>query len=1383
MKKKIFVLGAALLAMLSMTAQPLTGQQPGQRRALPELHFTNAASTTYRVAARSGQPGVVFAKGNEPRKAMRAIADADAQLFNGRTFYGNMVNSQLWANMGITEVPYGIYSFTIGSTEAPKKHISDLSYNFMSAAWGRNTHFGIIPLSILGVINGARYITIDTRDWKEMRNTLWDTTHGTYSLIASTIAYDPTSDDFYAFQYKEDLTGLNWVRLNKETDQMEQIAQYRGNTSVVTLAATPGGQMYYIDAVGDLYTVNKLNCRSSLVGSTGVTPAAYNQAMTYDSKTATFLWAAQSTEGSVLYSVNPETAETKRVMLFQNNEQFVSLYMTDSEAPDGAPAAVSRPRLTTTGGELTGTIAFTVPTKTYGGSTLSGSVNLNLWVDGENIKGETVATGTSVKQSVTLTEGNHYIAITTDNEAGFSPLRYIYQYVGFDTPKAVTDVNFTEGGGQNTITWKAPTAGINDGYIDAANMKYDIVRMPDSVTVATGITTTTYTEPTPQAMHAYSYRVIADNHDHKAQYTESNVILCGKSFVVPYKQEFADPDVLKEYFTVVDNNNDGNTWRQGYTTEVRIDKTVKTDFDDWLISPPISMETGMKYRFSMTMKNFTQNYPEDFEVLIGTDPSDLTSFTLLKREENFTEIASEFGDYITDFLVSKTGDYHMAVRYCTTGEKGSLMMIKNFCVNAIGNSAAPAQPSDFAVTPDADDLLKATISMKAPTKNLQDESLTSLDRIELFRDNGEQPIYTWTAPTPGQSISWTDENVPSLGLHTYTAVAISADGRGEPISMEKFIGVYSAPYVEDFENRKYAELWTTEYTYTDDLNNWWGWRWTDNDNAYGRYMNLYYYLTENIPTDIWLFTPKLKLDENAVYTVNFDANMQYSYYPDMTFGLYKGSEPKSGAMTTLVSDLPATSYTLDTHEILLVNSEAARIYLGFKAHGAVKNDYFNANIDNFRLTYRTSALAPYEMTNFKAEADPSAELKATLSFNAPNTDYRQQALDANKDLTITIFRGKNATIPAQTIQVKPGEKVTWIDEAAMHGKNYYTVTCDNEYGRGEVIMDTVFVGIDLPDIVSNLTVCGSADNKDAVLRWSAPEKGVNGGLVVKASTKYNVYAYDVDKDELQIIAKDLTENSYTVERTENSAQQLYYYAVSAVNSEGEGQALASGVVLGKLYELPFKESFAGGALATQLWQPVPMVQGATSCGLTNPTGNSYNQCGGAQDEDGGCIYMYNGYQQEIYAGALLVSPKIKLSTVKGNELHFWAYHFKQTASYSQPAQVTVAISVNDSQFSSIQNAVFNVSEDTEKGWTEHVVKLDSYRTSNFISFGLLGITGGYQDVIFLDNVTVKNDNALGITNVNSSKLSSPDCYNLEGRKVNPATYRGIIIVNGKKVLR
>lgn len=1374
MKLKITTIAAVLLFVTGMLhAQPMMQTEPGKLQAKPQMHFAKAGNAPRKTTATGKQqPAVVLSK-QAKSTVMKTVASSNVADFEGRTVYGALISSQQWDGYSITQVPYGIYSFTMGVEPTdPVAHITDMTYSFKAGAWGRDRHYGIVPLAMLGVLNGARNITIDTKDWKEKKNVMFDTSHGTYSLIACTMAYNPTDDQFYAYQYKEDLSGLNWVRVNLETDEFEQIAAYRGNTVVLTLAAAPDGTMYYIDVEGDLYTVNKDNGRTSLVGNTGVSPTAFDQCMTYDGRTGTFLWAAQSTEGSVLYSVNPATAETTRVLKFKNNEQFVSLYITDTEAPDNAPAAVSRAQMKYDAeGSLNSTISFTAPSKTYSGATLEGACNLNVWLDGENLKGEDVQPGEKVNISATLTEGNHYVAITVDNEAGFSPMRYIYQYAGYDTPVAPTAVQFAQENGVNTVTWKAPERGVNAGYIDFANLGYDIVRMPDNVTVATGVKELSYSEPTPDAMHSYSYRVIADNNGHKSEYTESNRVLCGNAFTVPYEQQFADPDVLTDYFTVVDNNNDGVTWRQGYTTEVRFDLLPgATDCDDWLISPAIKLEKGNKYRFSMEMKTFTPNYPEDFEILIGTDPADLSTFTLVKREEGFTKIASEFGFYTTDMLIDDTKDYHMAVRYCSkVGNGASLMMIRSFGVSLVGNSAAPAQSSDLVITPDANDELKATVSFKAPTLNLMDDAISSLTAVTVCRDGSAEPVHTFSNPAPGATLSWTDEAVPSVGLHTYTVTAISDAGVGEPLTAEQFIGVYTAPYFTDFEDRHYAELWTTEADINDDPNAWYGWRWTDNENTYGRHMNLYYYNMQDSPVTLWLYTPQFKLEADKVYTINYDASMNNSNYPTVTYEMFKGTAATASEMTELVDVMPSTGWGMESQELILVNEKAGKYNLGMKAHGEKKADYLNASIDNFKLTFRTSAFSPYRMTDYASKADEKAELKATLSFNAPAVNYYNNPLAADENLTVKIYRGQNPTMPTETLSVKPNEKVTWTDEGALHGYNYYMITCENSYGRGELILDTLYVGRDVPELVENYAIHATADNKDAVITWNVPSTGEHGGIVLPEEVTYSVYSYDPVTAELTPIVEGVKENTYTVVNDYSDTQKLHYYAVAAVNTEGEGRALVTNIVLGKVYDLPFQESFAGAVAATQLWQVIPMVQQMTAWGTDNPSDQTYNGCTGPQDEDGGCLYMYNGSQYPVLAGALLVSPKVKLANVEGNELHFWTYNFKESA-YSENALVQVAVSANDNAAESVKTVY--VGGTKEKGWTENVISLDKYRTNDFLSVAFLGLTGGYMDVIYMDNISIVNPTADGIEHIAADGVS-------EGKTVKRINYYD---VTGREVL-
>lgn len=1384
MKHKLLSTSVAMLGAVAALAAGQDSQVPGQWRALPVTSFGSES-----VKMDSPVTGVLSEKaGSGPSKVRNRVAQADLSLFEGRTIYGGLISSNAWEGMSITEVPYGVYSFTIGDNPDPVAHISDMGYAFKGAAWGRDRFYGVVALNVMGFINGSRHIQIDTKNWTETSNVMHDTSEGTYSLMPCSMAYDNTGDTFYAFRYKEDLSGLEWVKVNPETSQYEMVAAYRGKTVVLTLAASPDGQMYYIDAMGDLYTINKDNGRTSLVGNTGVTPAAYDQCMVYDNRSGSLLWAALSGEGSVLYSVNPATAETKRVMKFKNNEQFVALYITDSSAKPGAPAAAGRPQLKySSNGALDGNITFTVPSKTFDGETLSGAVNLNVWLNGENLKGEDVAAGSSVNIPVSLEEGNHYIAITTDNEAGYSPLRYIYQYAGYDTPLAPGNPEMEFDNDVNKVTWNVPEAGVNKGYIDFENLTYDVVRMPGGVNVASGLKETSFSEPTPEALQAYYYRITAINNGHVSDVAETNRVLCGDAFPVPYRQSFEEEATFDDFFKVVDNDGDGHTWRYGYGGEIRMDyiknQENPQDADDWLILPKVSLENGVKYRFRMNMKTFTPNYPEDFEVLIGTDPDDLSKFKSLKKEVEFTEIANEFGDYTCDFLVDTNGDYNVAVRYCSrVDENSSLMMVRSVAIEKIGMAKAPAQVADMNVTPDASDALKATITFKAPEVNLIDEPLASISSITVTRDGESIPVHTFESVAPGQNLSWTDENVPNVGLHTYTVIASNEAGEGESRTMEQFVGIYTAPYSTDFSDKKYSQtLWTSEDNIEDNNNGWYGWSWTE-DATKARYFWLYYYLMEDKDTEIWLFSPKFRFEDNTVYTVGYNGYFPGNeVYPDMEWQIAYGNGASGDDMTKM-EEIVNKGVLASDYETVLVNRDGGRYNIGFGVTGGAKFDYFSAKLQNFTLTRRASAFAPFRMTDYKGEADKNGELKAALEFKTPATNYYNEKLQAEENLTVKIYQGKDATIPSYTTTAKPGEKVQWVDEKALHGFNYYRITCENSFGAGEVLRDTLYVGRDKPSVIENLVLRGDIDNANVRLTWEKPALGANGGLVLDAETKYNVYAYNPETQELTPIAENVAEKTYLVQQDNKDAQQMFYYAVSAVNTEGEGVAVASSIVLGKPYDMPFAESFANAALSTQLWQAIPMVQGATSAGTDNPAG-SYNGCQGPQDNDGGCVYFYNGYQTEIMVGALLVSPKVRVSAAGGNELSFWAYHYKEPADYQNKGTLYIAVSADDSQAEMVTS--IEIGGDKETGWTEHKVNLDKFKDADYLSFVFMGVTPGYQDVIYLDNVKLSSDlSGIGALTGDDDNFDG-NIYDIKGYRLNQMnSARGgtIIIRNGKKVL-
>ena len=130
-----------------------------------------------------------------------------ADMFQGMTMYVNLTNSDEWSGYGIGSVPYGIYSHAIGDNSGFQALATDLRYNFMASAMGRDQLVGARPMEIFGNLNGVEYNGLSRNGFNELWSQIYESVD--FSFIPSVMAYDVTSDIIYSIQYNSDLTGLN----------------------------------------------------------------------------------------------------------------------------------------------------------------------------------------------------------------------------------------------------------------------------------------------------------------------------------------------------------------------------------------------------------------------------------------------------------------------------------------------------------------------------------------------------------------------------------------------------------------------------------------------------------------------------------------------------------------------------------------------------------------------------------------------------------------------------------------------------------------------------------------------------------------------------------------------------------------------------------------------------------------------------------------------------------------------------------------------------------------------------------------------------------------------------------------------------------------------
>ena len=1312
-----------------------------------------AAPTPVKQVIKTQPRAKMLSKREAPARQKAPSAD----LFQGMTMYVNLTNSNEWAGYGIGSVPYGIYSYTIGGDGSFQPLATDLRYDFMASAMGRDQLVGARPMEMFGSLNGVEYNGLSRDDFHELWAQVYDQVD--YSFIPSVMAYDVTSDIIYSIQYNSDLTGLNLAKWNGESRTFDIIAPWPNNFQPMTLGFTPNGEMYCVGSDGEFYSLDKTDAVARQLFTLDVAPSMYVQGMGYEPHNACFLWMAVTQQGTGIYAINPYEGSMALVEELNNNEQAPTLFFKDNQAPDMAPAAISDLAFEFQGASTSGNITFTVPTTTYSGSPLSGNVRMSMWLDGELVADYVaVAPGSKQTYSQEVSNDNHYVYVLLENEAGFSPVNCVYVFAGYDTPLPVTNLTFSVEDGVSHLTWDAPATGVNGGYLE--NVTYNVVRMPGNVTVAQGLTSCEFSETLPSKMERYYYIVTPMNADGKCgDAATSNAILTGNAFQAPYFDDFSDAST-RDLWTIVNANNDQTdygtvyTWQFNdysgcwgiYTGPYNMGADVD-GADDYLISPGINIEQGISYALIVNMRNTFANYKERASLLIGTDPTDISTFKVLAQDDAY-DVGGTTTPWEADFQVEQTGTYYFAVRaYTLKEDNASGIFVYSMAVNQLGKNEAPAEVTNLTIIPDEAGEMVADVTFTVPSTTLDGNPLTSSAlTANIYRDGAEEAVAQIPVEAAANA-TWTDNTVQGVGVHTYTVAVSNEAGEGKRVSAEAFIGVYTAPYANAFD----TEADTRDFITVNDSSiysgNEYRWIWS----SYNQNLALggYGYFVQHPVEKIWLYMPAIKLEKDMVY--NYAFNWTYSSYNQVCPGYAGiGMAPDSTAQTIYPDQLPYTNYgekVLIENEVIA--SETGKYYPSILMIADVASSYISPSIDDISITLVGSAYAPYSVENLSVENDKTGLLKVNFAFNAPSVDYAQRPLQG--PLTVYIYRSGSA-IPLMTFEnVEPGQALEWVDEQPMRGNNSYVIVAENEHGRGKVSEASVFAGVDVPLAVENFWIRGNEDNQKAVLTWDAPsEVGVNGG-VVDGSLEYTIVEYFPDgatPEEQMVIIGTTTETTFTVDRQPTEEMEMHYYAVIPSTSAGVGQAVLDDIVLGKLKDAPFTESFANGYLYSSGWVVDADVAnyGTTWYVLADDEQMT------SQDGDNGFALCYNGNYYSSYHWSDLVLPKVKVEPGKDYTLSFWVYMGYSSSATVMPTLV-VSQSIDDNPYEELMT--IDVTQGNGE-WVNFELPLTGTELANFAKISFRGYMSMMSERIWLDNIRITSkEHGSGIDEMTDHKQVAP----------------------------
>lgn len=419
-----------------------------------------------------------------------------------------------------------------------------------------------------------------------------------------------------------------------------------------TLACDIKGNLYGVTAgTGYFCRIQKQTGEVYPIGYTGDNPG-YTQSMDIDLTDGTCYWAAYSIKpagGGYLATIDYETGKLTNHGSLAANAEVSGLWAPLPWDGHLAPAKVSdyTLSLSNSGSEASVTLNFTAPTSDGLGNQLASLARIEIYRDYELVHTiSTVKPGDKCTWTDSELPANedilgYRVVAVGKNGIGLSAIKALT--VGEDIPGNPT--SFVMNVMDDTVvelTWKAPEKGLNGGWINEENLRYEIIRYPDGKILANGYFQTCRLNDTITNVGYHWYSVRAYSEKGSSSAIECSGQKVGQWLALPYYCNFNnDYDskiwVFEDYATPIP---DGYGWVHNLSS---YDKNgflfaepgpVKA-CNDWAYTSPIQLDPNVRYRVRYDYSSMSQYEGEESLQIVVNPASDRADTTILAYHQDF----------------------------------------------------------------------------------------------------------------------------------------------------------------------------------------------------------------------------------------------------------------------------------------------------------------------------------------------------------------------------------------------------------------------------------------------------------------------------------------------------------------------------------------------------------------------------------------------------------------------------------------------------------------------------------------------------------------------------------------------------------------------------
>lgn len=629
----------------------------------------------------------------------------------------------------------------------------------------------------------------DTRTWTEVEgyNTYCD-----QSIMATDVAYDPTTGRIYGCYNDDEGYDYVWGYADYHTGVRTIVSPIDYTDEVTGLGCDAQGNFYAVLYSGDFVSIDKNTGVFTKIGETGLNIGSRTSAC-IDPVSGAFLFSCLDYDDiGALYEIDRLTGQASLITVYPGSEQVQGMYVAKAVAGKSPVAPALQVNSDGTSLEVAYTIG--VPDKCIDGSALEGRVIWRLMIGGNEADALTgvASPGENVTGKITLTaKGEHKFEAEVENSVGVSELAQQTLFVGAGSPPAPEYIDVWFNGYDFEVSWERPEESTDGGYMDPDFVTFDVYMNGSLIERDYGDTYYVLSIDDVDKFGKYTFGVASRYNGDVSDVTYADPVAIGFR-TPPYAPDLSRKDVFGD-FTTVDGNDDDISWKWE-NGEVFYQNSRYADADDWLITPPVKLESGKFYELSFNVAGTSERYTERMEVAMGAAPDPVKGEVLDVYDIDRT-VVDEL-DIICDrnspmtvsrvVSVTENGNYVFGF-HCISPKDMFRLYLSEIGISEGMAATAPAQPSDVQAMPDISGTLKATVSFNAPVKSVDGlELVGNLSKVVVSRNGVEIMIFDNVVPGSHHSF----EDMPeSKGTYKYTVTGYDSEGnRGLSSEISVFVG-------------------------------------------------------------------------------------------------------------------------------------------------------------------------------------------------------------------------------------------------------------------------------------------------------------------------------------------------------------------------------------------------------------------------------------------------------------------------------------------------------------------------------------------------------------------------------------------------------------------